>query len=231
MGAKRSFDQSGCVVASAGRIIVKIWSFTFTTKANLRQKTLRPFPPKPFPIAPHDILYPITCLQIYQHPYLRIAMSAEPIPVDAASMSTSTSSLWNRITTWASENKAVVYTIAGTVIIVTGAGAVYYFSDSRRNKAHASEEKKKSKKERRKDKKKAEEEKDAAISLKDEEARMSRSPLSEKAWPRTDASKSWPVLQDASNLDLGHSLFNACCLSKMSYFAHCFLFASHKLTY
>lgn len=40
------------------------------------------------------------------------------------------SSLWDRITTWASENKAVVYTVAGVAIVVTGAGVAYYLTDS-----------------------------------------------------------------------------------------------------
>jgi len=40
------------------------------------------------------------------------------------------SSVWDRITTWASENKAVVYTIAGVAIVVTGAGVAYYLTDS-----------------------------------------------------------------------------------------------------
>ena len=41
------------------------------------------------------------------------------------------SSLLDRISTWVSENKAVVYTIAGVAVVVTGAGAIYYLnSDS-----------------------------------------------------------------------------------------------------
>ncbi len=43
---------------------------------------------------------------------------------------TSQSSLWDRISTWASENKAIVYTIAGVAIVVTGAGVAYYLTDS-----------------------------------------------------------------------------------------------------
>lgn len=43
--------------------------------------------------------------------------------------STPPSSAWDRITTWASENKAVVYTIAGVAIVVTGAGIAYYLTD------------------------------------------------------------------------------------------------------
>ena len=40
-------------------------------------------------------------------------------------------SVWERISSWASENKAVVYTIAGVAVVVTGAGVVYYLnSDS-----------------------------------------------------------------------------------------------------
>ena len=44
--------------------------------------------------------------------------------------STPPSSAWERITTWASENKAVVYTIAGVAVVVTGAGVAYYLTDS-----------------------------------------------------------------------------------------------------
>ena len=46
------------------------------------------------------------------------------IPVPASS------GLWDRLSNWVSENKAVVYTIAGVAVVVTGAGVVYYLSDS-----------------------------------------------------------------------------------------------------
>jgi mitochondrial import receptor subunit TOM70 len=87
-------------------------------------------------------------------------MSGQPIPINAASPSRSSSSLWDRLSTWASENKAIVYTIAGTAVVVTGAGVVYYLSESRKSNkgATVSGEKRKSKKERRKEKKAAEEE-------------------------------------------------------------------------
>jgi import receptor subunit TOM70 len=45
-----------------------------------------------------------------------------PLPTD--------SNFWSRITTWASENKAIVYTIAGVAVVITGAGAVYYLNTS-----------------------------------------------------------------------------------------------------
>ncbi|GAM91010.1 hypothetical protein ANO11243_090570 [Dothideomycetidae sp. 11243] len=77
--------------------------------------------------------------------------ATRPTVVDASSVANSTSSLWDRISTWASENKAAVYTIAGVTLVVTGAGAVYYFSGS----SSPSEEVAAGKKKARKDKKKA----------------------------------------------------------------------------
>lgn len=72
----------------------------------------------------------------------------------------SSQSVWDRITNWVSENKAVVYTIAGVAVVVTGAGVVYYLSDSKKPSGGASSSTpKKSKNQRRKEKKKAEEEK------------------------------------------------------------------------
>ena len=44
--------------------------------------------------------------------------------------STPPSSVWDRISTWASEHKAVVYTIAGVAVVVTGAGVAYYLTES-----------------------------------------------------------------------------------------------------
>lgn len=85
----------------------------------------------------------------------------------------SNSSLWDRVSTWVSDNKAVAYTIAGTVVVITGAGVVYYLSDSRTTTTSSTTEKKKSKKERRKEKKQAEEAAErekAGIKLHDEEA-------------------------------------------------------------
>lgn len=98
-------------------------------------------------------------------------MSAPAVNIEQAS----NSSLWDRVSTWVSENKAIAYTIAGTVVVVTGAGVVYYLSDSSKTSS-TSTEKRKSKKQRRIEKKtKAEE---AAVTekpdikLKDEEAGM-----------------------------------------------------------
>lgn len=71
-----------------------------------------------------------------------------------SSLSSEASSLplWNRLSAWASENKAVIYTIAGVAVVVSGAGVAYYLSDSRKGpRDTAAEEKKRlSKKDRRK---------------------------------------------------------------------------------
>ncbi|PGH14956.1 hypothetical protein AJ80_05719 [Polytolypa hystricis UAMH7299] len=89
-----------------------------------------------------------------------------PIPpsmIEKTALSTPASpSVWDRVTKWASENKALVYTIAGVAVVVTSAGVVYYLSDSGRPvPAPKSTDKKKSKNQRRREKKKAEEEKRA----------------------------------------------------------------------
>ncbi|RYP92971.1 hypothetical protein DL770_000845 [Monosporascus sp. CRB-9-2] len=57
-------------------------------------------------------------------------------------------SVWDRITNWASENKAIVYTIAGVAVVFTGAGVVYYLNSDSTLKASA--QPRLSKKERRK---------------------------------------------------------------------------------
>ncbi|KAK4162577.1 hypothetical protein QBC43DRAFT_73927 [Cladorrhinum sp. PSN259] len=68
------------------------------------------------------------------------------------------SSLWDRLSNWVSENKAVVYTIAGVAVVVTAAGAVYYI-----RKGPEDSTPKLSKKERRK-RKQAEREADVTNS-------------------------------------------------------------------
>ena len=96
-------------------------------------------------------------------------MSVQHVPLtspntalDTSSFSPPTTSLplWDRISLWASKNKAAIYTIAGVAVVISGAGVVYYLSDSRRTaKVEVSEDiKKASKKERRRAKKEKERE-------------------------------------------------------------------------
>lgn len=89
----------------------------------------------------------------------------------------SSPSLWDRVSNWVADNKAVAYTIAGTVVVVTAGGVVYYLSNN--EKQLEAQKQRKSKKERRKEKK---EQQEAAvrektgegIKLQDEEAGMTR---------------------------------------------------------
>lgn len=95
-------------------------------------------------------------------------MSAEPVPIsparsaapDTSSISSQPSSLplWDRLSTWVSENKAVVYTIAGVAVVISGAGVIYYLSDSRNDSRDEGTDgnKRASKKERRRAKKERE---------------------------------------------------------------------------
>ena len=80
-----------------------------------------------------------------------------PTVVDSTPLTASaSSSVWDRISTWASEHKAAVYTIAGVTLVVTGAGAVYYFSGPKPVSDEAFAERKKARKDKKKAKKEAE---------------------------------------------------------------------------
>ncbi|KAK5075271.1 TOM (translocase of outer membrane) complex component [Lithohypha guttulata] len=98
-------------------------------------------------------------------------MSASGLHIEQAS----NSSLWDRVSTWVSENRAVAYTIAGTVVVVTAGGVVYYLSHSPEKNLEAQNHAKKSKKERRKEKKEQQEaasreQPESGVKLIDEEA-------------------------------------------------------------
>lgn len=81
--------------------------------------------------------------------------SPGPFPVEIPQSSIAqSSSLWDRISKWASDNKGTVYAIAGVTLVVTAAGTMYYLSDS--NKVTAPPPtKRKSKRDRKKAKEKA----------------------------------------------------------------------------
>jgi import receptor subunit TOM70 len=58
-----------------------------------------------------------------------VPIPRSPIEINSSfAAPTPSDSLWDRISTWASENKAVVYTIAGVTLVVTGAGVYYYLA-------------------------------------------------------------------------------------------------------
>ncbi|KAK5663053.1 hypothetical protein OQA88_6469 [Cercophora sp. LCS_1] len=85
-----------------------------------------------------------------------------PIPQATPVTVPADSSLWDRISTWVSENKAVVYTIAGVAVVVTGAGAVYYIRSSSESKDTEPRPSKKERRKRKQVEKEAEAEKAAA---------------------------------------------------------------------
>ncbi|KAF2138563.1 uncharacterized protein K452DRAFT_353076 [Aplosporella prunicola CBS 121167] len=128
------------------------------------------------------------------NPELPIPRPAQPISLDTSAAAAGSSSLWDRISSWASEHKAVVYTIAGVTVLVTGAGAVYYFSDSGKpTKAETAKSKKNKKaKERRKAKQAAEEEK----------SKESETPSTKKASAAEESEEELPEVDEntAANL-------------------------------
>ncbi len=69
-----------------------------------------------------------------------------------------TSSFWDRLSNWASENKGVVYTIAGVTLVVGAGGAIYYFNSSDAGSdagASGTANKRKKQRERRREKERA----------------------------------------------------------------------------
>ncbi|KAI9891516.1 MAG: TOM (translocase of outer membrane) complex component [Vezdaea aestivalis] len=84
-------------------------------------------------------------------------MAAAPTPpssTDLPSISAPAPSTWDRLSSWASENKVVVYTIGAVAVVATSAGVYFYLSGS--DRPADSGAKKRSKKERREAKKAAE---------------------------------------------------------------------------
>lgn len=88
---------------------------------------------------------------------------AAPVPLPPVTQSeqlegvasSSAPSFFERISSWASRNKATVYTIAGITLVATAAG-IYYYSDTQGLSGNeGSAAKRKSKKDRRKGKKDA----------------------------------------------------------------------------
>ena len=106
----------------------------------------------------------------------RVSKPASNTNLGISSLSSDTSSLtlWERLSIWASENKAVVYAIAGIAVVVSGAGVAYYISESRKGSQGAGTEEKKrlSKKERRKAKQGKEKEKEKEKETSQPEARV-----------------------------------------------------------
>ncbi|KAF9729573.1 TOM (translocase of outer membrane) complex component [Paraphaeosphaeria minitans] len=89
-----------------------------------------------------------------------IAAPVGPGPFPVTLPPAGSSSLWDRISSWASEHKGVVYTVAGLTLVVSAGGVIYYLSDDRKDTGaqSPSTNKKKTKREKRRAKERAEKE-------------------------------------------------------------------------
>jgi import receptor subunit TOM70 len=89
-------------------------------------------------------------------------LSNAPGPFPVTLPETGTSSLWDRISTWASENKGTVYAIAGITLVVGAGGAIYYLNSNDEASAPGSTSSSKRKKQRERKKAKERAEKDVS---------------------------------------------------------------------
>ncbi|KAI1865843.1 hypothetical protein JX265_002906 [Neoarthrinium moseri] len=89
------------------------------------------------------------------------AAPAPPLPTPPVTVPVE-SSTWDRITNWASENKTLVYTIAGVTLVATGAGVVYYLNSDVKPKPSQPKISKKEKRKRKEAERQAEANKAAA---------------------------------------------------------------------
>lgn len=122
-----------------------------------------------------------------------------PVPLPPqATVTAADPSLWERVSTWVSENKAVVYTIAGVAVVVTTAGAVYYIRNSSENQQSKDESPRPSKKERRK-RKQAEKESEKPGAT---EAETAAAPSSTPAVAKAESVDGLPDVDETSVLQL-----------------------------
>ncbi|KAG7137509.1 Mitochondrial import receptor subunit tom70 like protein [Verticillium longisporum] len=92
-------------------------------------------------------------------------MATRPVAVPVES-----SSVWDRISTWAFENKTVVYTIAGVAVVFTGAGVFYYLNSDSKPKDNSPKLSKKERRKRKEAERKAEAEKTTSTETVEEKA-------------------------------------------------------------
>jgi len=112
-----------------------------------------------------------------------------PGPVPVALPPQGTSSLWDRISSWASEHKGVVYTVAGLTLVVGAGGVIYYLTDDRKDSgADSAASKRKIKRDRKKAKDRAEKEAAKEQDTKPEEKKASVAPSAEDELPEVDES-------------------------------------------
>lgn len=111
--------------------------------------------------------------------------SPGPFPVELPPQGTS--SLWDRISSWASDHKGVVYTVAGLTLVVGAGGAIYYFSDDKKDASTTTpSSKRKNKRDRKKAKERAEKEAAKEQETKAEPKKASVAEAAEDELPEVD---------------------------------------------
>ncbi|KAL5117055.1 TOM (translocase of outer membrane) complex component [Pleosporales sp. CAS-2024a] len=131
-----------------------------------------------------------------------------PFPVQIP-VEQGTGSLWDRLSTWAAENKGVVYTIAGATLVVGAGGAIYYLAADARQDAGAAAANKRKK---QRDRKRAKERDDKSTPAPDdakppgpETNTASAEPTAEKELPHVDEN-SVAALSDEERKDYAAKL-------------------------
>ncbi|KAF2832432.1 mitochondrial precursor protein [Ophiobolus disseminans] len=135
--------------------------------------------------------------------------SPGPFPVQIP-IEQGTSSLWDRLSNWASENKGVVYTIAGVTLVVGASGAIYYLSSDSRQDSSTAGNKRKKQRERKRAKERADkeaspEEATRPASADSEPKKASVAPSTEDELPQVDES-SVGALSDEQRKDYAAKL-------------------------
>jgi import receptor subunit TOM70 len=114
--------------------------------------------------------------------------SPGPFPVEIP-VEQGTSSLWDRLSSWAAENKGVVYTIAGVTLVVGAGGAIYYLSsDSRQDASTTASNKRKKQRDRKRAKERSEKTTAADEAPSTEAKKASVAPAAEDELPEVDES-------------------------------------------
>lgn len=132
--------------------------------------------------------------------------SPGPFPVQIPDQGTS--SLWDRISTWASENKGVVYTVAGITLVAGAGGVIYYFSsEPGQDASTTASNKRKKQRERKRAKDRAEKDasaKEEAPSVATEPKKASVAAASEDELPEVDESTVGALSEDVCHMSSMH---------------------------
>lgn len=126
-----------------------------------------------------------------------------PGPFPVALPEKGTSGLWDRISSWASENKGVVYTVAGLTLVVGTGGVIYYLTNDQQSSGTPSaSNKRKQKRDRKKAKERAEKE-----AAKDKDSTTAEP---KKASVTTTTEDELPEVDEASVGSLSEEVFSFC---------------------